>query len=77
MVLETGGSYAQIYNQSSFEIPQLRRVRPFQPDSSYLLKKLRGDRDIVGVRMPFFGDPLPAEQIDLIRRWIESGALKN
>jgi|GEM_PF-613791 WD40 repeat protein len=43
-----------------------------KPDESYLLQKLiEADADL---RMPAEDDPLDAEQITLIRKWIEQGA---
>ena len=80
MVLEISdndASYGQIVNVPSVEQPQLKRVRPFQPDSSYLLKKLRGDKDIVGARMPFCCQPLAPGTIAIIQTWIAQGALIN
>ncbi|MBS1872786.1 MAG: DUF1549 domain-containing protein [Acidobacteria bacterium] len=41
-----------------------------KPDESLLVKVISGDRP----RMPKFGDPLKAEQVDAIRRWIADGA---
>ena len=41
-----------------------------KPDESLLVKVISGDRP----RMPKFGDPLKAEQVDAIRRWIAAGA---
>lgn len=43
-----------------------------KPDGSYLYSLVaETDKD---VRMPKDGDPLPAEQVALIKRWIEEGA---
>jgi hypothetical protein len=45
---------------------------------SYLIQKLEGASDIVGLRMPRNGPPfLTAAQIDLIRQWINNGAPAN
>jgi len=41
-----------------------------KPDQSLVLAYLKGDRQ---PRMPLGGEPLPAEQIDLFRRWIGEG----
>ena len=75
MILDSGASYGQIVNVPSAQTPGLMRVRPGLPDSSALYLRItgRGGR----ARMPFFGDPLPAETIAVIRRWIELGVLKN
>src|SRR5436853_7620328 len=56
-VLETGASYAAIVNVPSGERPAFMRIRPFLPDSSYLVKKIRGDAGIAGSRMPLDGPP--------------------
>lgn len=43
-----------------------------KPDQSLVLAYLKGDRQ---PRMPLGGEPLPAEQIDLFRRWIAEGGI--
>ena len=48
-------------------------VEPGNPDESYLLLKVRGDDEIISQRMPP-GNPLSAEQVEIIRAWIASGA---
>ena len=50
----------------------LKRVVPGNPDESLLMKKLE-DSQPCGTSMPP-GAPLPAEQIDQVRAWIEQGA---
>jgi mono/diheme cytochrome c family protein len=77
MVLAAGRSYAEIVNRSSTENPSLDRVEPGDSERSYLLKKLRGDPDITGERMPLGGPPLTREQIDGIAAWIRAGAPNN
>lgn len=59
--------------------PDLRRVRPSRPDSSFVLMMLgenaarrRGAR-----RMPLTSLPLPAPVIETIRNWIADGAPRN
>lgn len=44
------------------------------PDSSYLVQKLEGRSDIVGVRMPLGGPFVTEGQMRVIRRWIQAGA---
>ena len=46
-------------------------IRPGKPGDSPLLAAVSGDKP----RMPKFGDPLTAGQIDTLRRWIAAGAL--
>jgi hypothetical protein len=48
-------------------------VVPGDPDASQLMWRLRGEG--VGVRMPP-DDPLPAEDLELIERWILEGAAR-
>ena len=49
-------------------------MQPGNPDNSYLVHKIEG-RAAVGARMPLGGAPLPQASIDLIRQWIQDGAL--
>jgi len=49
------------------------RIIPGDPDNSLFLHKLATDAPDCGDQMPF-GQPLDAEQIDVIREWIAIGA---
>ncbi|MEO8258116.1 MAG: hypothetical protein ABI868_12290 [Acidobacteriota bacterium] len=54
------------------------RVIAGDPENSYIIQKLEGRSDIVGLRMPFSGQPfLGAGQILILKRWIELGAPRN
>jgi hypothetical protein len=54
------------------------RVIPGNPSGSYMIQKLEGASDIVGLRMPRNGPPyLTTDQIALIRQWIQNGAPNN
>ena len=53
--------------------PDLKLVDPGNPNKSYLLMKVRGDDEIISQQMPP-GNPLSAEQVEIIRAWIASGA---
>ncbi len=78
LVLQAGLAYADIVGRPSLEAPQLAYVRPGNPDASYLLKKVRGDADITGSRMPFDGPPfLSSQQIAGLTAWIQAGAPNN
>jgi hypothetical protein len=78
MVLEAGVAYGQIVNHPAEENQALARVTPGDPERSYLLKKIRGDADISGSRMPQDGPPyLTQAQIDGIAGWIRAGAPNN
>jgi hypothetical protein len=71
--LDEDSSYAMLVNVASLEVPGLRRIRPGDPDLSYLVQKLEG-RAAVGSRMPLNSPPLPQATIDVIKQWIRDGA---
>ena len=68
-----GDFAARIVGVASEQRSDLKLVDPGNPDKSYLLIKVRGDDEIVSQRMPP-GNPLSAEQVEIIRAWIASGA---
>lgn len=59
------------------EASGLVRVVPNDPDASFLVMKLEGGPGLVGERMPFGGQRLPAQQIQMVRDWISGGAPNN
>lgn len=71
--LDEANSYALLVGVASAEQPALQRVRPSDPDNSYLIQKLEGTA-AVGGQMPLNGTPLSRAQIDVIRQWITDGA---
>ena len=74
LVLEAGRSYGLLVNHPALG-SSILRVAPGDPERSYLIKKLRGDPDITGDRMPQDGPPyLTPEQIAGIAGWIREGA---
>jgi hypothetical protein len=73
--LDSANSYALLVGVPSTEVPSLLRVKPGDPDASYLVQKLEGHA-AVGAQMPFGGPPLPAETIAVIRQWIAAGAAR-
>jgi hypothetical protein len=78
IVLAAGVSYAQIVGRPAPEAPQLDLVKPGDPNDSYLVRKIRGDSDISGGRMPLDGPPyLTPQQIAGIEGWIQAGAPNN
>ncbi len=78
LVLEPSVSYSLLVNHPATENSTLDRVEPGDPERSYLIRKLRGDPDISGVRMPQDGPPyLSSEQIAGIAAWIQAGAPNN
>jgi hypothetical protein len=71
-------AYDQIVNVNSTQAPSLKRVKPGDPESSYIVHKIEGRPGIVGRRMPFAGPPyLTDGQILILKRWIELGAPRN
>lgn len=71
--LDADNSYALLVGVASVEVPGLQRVRPGDPNSSYLIQKLTGAA-AVGQRMPLGGPYLPQATIDVIKQWIADGA---
>jgi CHRD domain-containing protein len=69
--------YASIVGVASVEQPALQRVKPGDPDNSYVVQKLEGAPTISGVRMPFGGPYLDQATIDQVRAWITAGAANN
>jgi hypothetical protein len=79
LVLIEGQSYAELVGVQPENVPArdegLLRVEPFDPDNSFLVIKVEGPTNpAMGLRMPSGGLPLTAEQIQLIRDWIQQGA---
>jgi hypothetical protein len=78
LVLEPGRSFAQLVGVLPFNANAraagLLRVEPGNPDDSYLVIKVEGPPLELGFRMPLVGDPLTADEIQLIRDWIAAGA---
>jgi hypothetical protein len=71
-------AYDQIVSVASTRKAGAIRVIPGDPDNSYLVHKVEGLPDIVGVRMPFSGPPyLTDGQILILKRWIALGAPRN
>jgi hypothetical protein len=53
------------------------RVKPGDPDGSYLIQKLSGSHMCSGVRMPRLGTPLSDADMRKIEDWIRQGAPNN
>ncbi|MBI4543698.1 MAG: hypothetical protein HY703_00705 [Gemmatimonadetes bacterium] len=77
LALDPGVAHGNLVGVHSVERPDLMRVRPGEPDSSYLLWKLEGRPGIEGSRMPLGSPPLTPEQLAAIRDWIAAGAANN
>ncbi|MBC7922468.1 MAG: hypothetical protein H7Z75_15415 [Ferruginibacter sp.] len=84
LVLTKGSAYPNLVHvlsrNPSALADGLRRVQPYQSESSLLYHKLAPDASThhggknYGSPMPLGGQPLPAGQIEFVRRWIEAGA---
>ena len=74
LVLTPDAAYRALVDTPSVEIPARLRVKPGDPENSYLVHKLEGRAGIVGSRMPLNSTPLTSGQISIIKRWIELGA---
>ena len=76
--LRSGVSHAQLVGVASVGKAGAIRVIAGNASGSYLIQKLEGASDIVGLRMPRNGPPyLTTEQVALIRQWITNGAPNN
>ena len=67
------GSYSDVLTIKHKDLIGDRSIIPGQPDASELYLRLLGDTD-TGSQMPLGQEPLDAETIATIRRWIEAGA---
>ena len=67
------GSYSDVLTIKHKDLIEDRSVIPGQPDASELYLRLLGDTD-TGSQMPLGQEPLDAEAIATIQRWIEAGA---
>ncbi|QXD16766.1 hypothetical protein GQ464_007460 [Rhodocaloribacter litoris] len=64
--------YASLVGVPSREQPEVLRVKPGDPENSYLIRKVKGDPSITGVQMPLTGDKLTAEEVALLEAWVRS-----
>lgn len=74
--LDASNSYNLLVGVPSVEVPSLFRVKPADPNSSYVIQKLEGHA-AVGARMPLGGPYLSSDVIAVIRQWITAGALRS
>jgi mono/diheme cytochrome c family protein len=76
--LKSGTAFSQLVGVASSGKTGAVRVIAGNPSGSYLVQKLEGASDIVGLRMPRNGPPyLTDAQVALIRLWIQNGAPNN
>lgn len=71
--LDAANSYSLLVGVPSTEVPSLMRVKPGDPDNSYIIQKLEGHA-AVGAQMPLGGPYLTTSTIAFIRQWITDGA---
>jgi len=72
--LDAAHSYNFLVGAPSAEQPALLRVKPGDPDNSYMVRKIEGLPGITGLQMPYMEMPLSQPTIDAIRQWITNGA---
>jgi hypothetical protein len=73
MVLEAGAAYANIVGIPSNQKAPMLRVKPNDPDNSYLVLKITPFTDINGARMPQSGFITDAQR-KLVIDWVLRGA---
>jgi len=74
--LDPGFSAGNLINIPSPRNPNLIRVVPGDPDASFLIQKLQGADGLLGDRMPDGGPYLTTATVNVIRQWIQDGALQ-
>ncbi len=72
--LDSTNSYSLLVGIPSTEVSSTLRVKPGDPNNSYIIQKLEGHA-AVGAQMPFGGPYLEQATIDIVRQWIADGAL--
>ena len=75
--LSNGKAHANLVNVASTNDPAKVRVIPNDADSSYLYFKIIGNPGDGTLRMPIGGNPLPDNEIQLLKNWIDAGAKNN
>ena len=77
--LQAGYAYDEIVDEDSPTSHDLAYIRPFEPDSSWLVRMIQADpaRRFFVERMPLGRAPLTDNQIATIINWVEAGAPRN
>lgn len=77
--LQAGYAYDEIVDEDSPNSHDLKYIRPFEPDSSWLVRMIQADpgRRFFVERMPLGRAPLTDNQIATIINWVEAGAPRN
>jgi hypothetical protein len=71
--LDAANSFNLLVGVPSTEVPSLMRVKPGDPNNSYIIQKLE-NHQAVGAQMPLGGPYLSTATIAFIRQWITNGA---
>lgn len=71
--LDAANSFNLLVGVPSTEVSSLDRVKPGDPNNSYIIQKLEGHA-AVGAQMPLSGPYLSTSIISFIRQWISDGA---
>src|SRR5438132_8522933 len=74
--LDPGFSAGNLINVPSPRNPNLIRVVPGDPDASFLIQKLQGTDGLLGDRMPDGWPYFTTATINVIRQWLQNGALQ-
>ena len=69
--------YDRVVNQPSVQDASFTLVVPGDADASLLYRKVSSDTPPVGGRMPLFRAPLSDADIEVIRNWIDQGAVRD
>ncbi len=69
-------AYEDLVNRISSQDANFTVVVPGDPDSSLMFLKVSSESPPVGSMMPLGGPPLTDGEVQLIRDWIEQGAVK-
>ncbi len=69
--------FSTTINQPAKQKPSWMRIKPGEPDSSYLVQKILGTDKITGLRMPFGRDPLSESEISTIVEWIKGFSIED
>lgn len=77
LLLTSNVAHNLLVNQRSVQNSDLILVVPGDANASLLFQKVNSDSPPVGGRMPQFQPALSQAQIDVIRDWIDQGALDN
>jgi hypothetical protein len=79
LILAQGFAYTQLVGRSATEMPSAQRVKPTDTSASFFFQKIILNPPPVGWQMPApaTGSVLSDHEKDLIKRWIEQGAVDN